>query len=148
MAFLTGLVLLDAPASALNNAGSEEARERTTRSRSRKSVLMTEFTLMFLLSRFGLAALTLEQSSTDWVAAPVFREKKIAFSESDPITNWDDDLFGYMRAQSKKGGETEKAANQSRPRMRCRWRRIARSLESLSLPRRHLCLGHSGQHCR
>ena len=38
-------------------------------------------------------------------------KRRIAFSESDPISNWDDDLFGYMRAQSKKGDEEKKKKN-------------------------------------
>jgi CRISPR-associated protein Cst2 len=32
----------------------------------------------------------------------VRREGKIAYTDAEPITYWDDDLFGYMRAPSKK----------------------------------------------
>ena len=30
------------------------------------------------------------------------REGKIAYTDANPIEYWDDDLFGYMRAPSKK----------------------------------------------
>jgi len=34
----------------------------------------------------------------EWTMSPVTREKKIAFTEADPILYPDDDMFGYMRA--------------------------------------------------
>jgi CRISPR-associated protein Cst2 len=46
----------------------------------------------------------LERSGGDWKAAPVFREAKIAYTDANPIEWWDDDLFGYMRAPSKRAG--------------------------------------------
>lgn len=112
MAFLTGLFILDAPASALNNAGSEPGA-KTDNTIAVKKIYSEGAHYPYVSAqsfRFWLRT-TLEQGDTGWKAAPVVREKKIAFSESDPITNWDDDLFGYMRAQSKKGDEKEKAEN-------------------------------------
>jgi CRISPR-associated protein Cst2 len=112
MAFLTGMFLLDAPASALNNAGSEPGA-KTDNTIAVKKIRAEGQDYPYVSSqafRFWLRT-TLEHGDTGWKAAPVFREKKIAFSESDPITNWDDDLFGYMRAQSKKGDDEEKAKN-------------------------------------
>lgn len=112
MAYLTGLVLLDAPASALNNAGQEDGA-KTDNTIAVKKIRAHDGVYPYVSAqafRFWLRT-TLEQSGTDWKAAPVFREKKIAFSESNPISNWDDDLFGYMRAQSKKGDKAEKEEN-------------------------------------
>ena len=52
---------------------------------------------------------TLDQTrELGWRAAPVFRETKIAYTDANPIEYWDDDLFGYMRAPSKKAGAAEK----------------------------------------
>jgi len=45
---------------------------------------------------------TLEKGPWGWKAAPIFREQKIAYTDANPICWWDDDLFGYMRAPSKK----------------------------------------------
>ena len=38
----------------------------------------------------------------EWKSAPIYREEKIAYTDANPIEWWDDDLFGYMRAPSKK----------------------------------------------
>ena len=35
----------------------------------------------------------------DWRMSPITREKKIAFTNADPINYPDDDIFGYMRAE-------------------------------------------------
>lgn len=115
MAYLTGLLLLDAPASALNNAGAE-AGAKTDNTIAVKKIRAHDGAYPYVSAqafRFWLRT-TLEHSGLGWKAAPVFREKKIAFSESDPISNWDDDLFGYMRAQSKRGDEEEKKKNKEK----------------------------------
>jgi hypothetical protein len=49
------------------------------------------------------------EPGTLWRAAPVRREGKIAYTDANPIEYWDDDLFGYMRAQSKKADSTKDA---------------------------------------
>lgn len=111
MAFITGLLLLDAPASALNNAGAIEG-SRTDNGTAVK----------FLRTRRGAAypyvsgqsfrywlRTTLENTpDLDWSAAPVYREGKIAYTDANPLRYWDDDLFGYMRAQSKKTDAAKK----------------------------------------
>lgn len=110
MAFLTGLLLIDAPASALNNAGAaEEARTENAIAvkfiRSRQGAFPYVSAQAF---RYWLRS-TLDQTpDLGWKAAPVFRETKIAYTDANPIEYWDDDLFGYMRAPSKKAGAAEK----------------------------------------
>jgi len=54
----------------------------------------------------------LELNEPRWKAAPVRREGKIAYPDANPIEYWDDDLFGYMRAPSKKSdaAKDEKAS--------------------------------------
>lgn len=111
MAYLTGMLVIDAPASALNNAGAEPGA-RTDNTIAVKKIRTRDGDYPYVSAqafRYWLRNV-LEHSESGWKTAPVHREKKIAFSESNPITNWDDDLFGYMRAPSKKTdarGETE-----------------------------------------
>ena len=38
----------------------------------------------------------------NWKMSPIIREKKIAYTEADPMIYPDDDMFGYMRAGKKK----------------------------------------------
>ncbi len=45
---------------------------------------------------------TLEQTQPAWRSAPVYREEKIAYTDANPIKWWDGDLFGYIRAPSKR----------------------------------------------
>ena len=108
MAFATGLLLIDAPASALNNAGADTGARtdntvavkyiRTPRAGAFPYVSAQAF-------RYWLRA-TLEDHA-DWKSAPIFREAKIAYTDSNPIEWWDDDLLGYMRAPSKKQAAQE-----------------------------------------
>lgn len=48
----------------------------------------------------------------DWNLSPISRESKVAFTDADPITYADDDVFGYMRAAKAvvldENGEPEK----------------------------------------
>jgi len=110
MAFLTGLMLIDAPASALNNAGADEGA-RTENAIAVKFIRSRQGAFPYVSAqafRYWLRN-TLEQTQDlKWKAAPVFRETKIAYTDANPIEYWDDDLFGYMRAPSKKAGAAEK----------------------------------------
>ena len=110
MAFLTGLLLIDAPASALNNAGAAE-EARTENAIAVKFIRTRQGAFPYVSAqafRYWLRS-TLEQTpDLGWKAAPIFREAKIAYTDANPIEYWDDDLFGYMRAPSKKAGAAEK----------------------------------------
>ncbi|HEY3128708.1 MAG TPA: type I-B CRISPR-associated protein Cas7/Cst2/DevR [Acidobacteriota bacterium] len=110
MAFLSGLMLIDAPASALNNAGrAEEARTENAIAvkfiRSRQGAFPYVSAQAF---RYWLRSTLEKTPELQWKAAPIFREAKIAYTDANPIEYWDDDLFGYMRAPSKKAGAAEK----------------------------------------
>jgi CRISPR-associated protein Cst2 len=110
MAFLTGLLLIDAPASALNNAGAAE-EARTENAIAVKFIRTRQGAFPYVSAqafRYWLRS-TLEQTpELNWKPAPVFREAKIAYTDANPIEYWDDDLLGYMRAPSKKAGAAEK----------------------------------------
>lgn len=109
MSFVSGLLLIDCPASALNNRG-QEPGGRTDNVVAVKKIQTPQGTYPYVSAqalRYWLrtSLQRAEGSWADgWTHSPVFREAKIAYTEADP-TKWaDDDLFGYMRAQSKKTG--------------------------------------------
>jgi len=102
MAYLAGLIVLDAPASALNNAGAD-AGARTDNVVTVKRIRTASGTIPYVSAQaFRYWWRTTAAQEPGWVAAPVFREAKIAYADANPVANWDDDLFGYMRAPSKK----------------------------------------------
>ena len=103
MAFVTGLMIIDAPASALNNLGNISGA-RTDNTSGVKYIRTREGAYPYVSAqayRYWLRN-TLEQGESSWVAAPVYREEKVAYTDANPIRYWDDDLLGYMRAPSKK----------------------------------------------
>ncbi|MDH7597835.1 MAG: type I-B CRISPR-associated protein Cas7/Cst2/DevR [Methanothrix sp.] len=116
MAFVTGLFLIDAPASALNNLGNVPGRlfDNVV---GVKVIRTREGTYPYVSAqafRYWLRT-TLEQTEPDWKAAPIWREQKVAYTDANPIRYWDDDLFGYMRAPStKKEAVEQRGADKSR----------------------------------
>lgn len=103
MSFVTGLLLIDAPASALNNLGSIPG-SRTDNTVGVKVIKTKEGAYPYVSAqafRYWLRT-TLEKKDPNWKPAPIYREKKVAYTDANPIQWWDDDLFGYMRAPSKK----------------------------------------------
>ncbi|MEW6173027.1 MAG: type I-B CRISPR-associated protein Cas7/Cst2/DevR [Bacillota bacterium] len=109
MAFITGLFLLDAPASALNNAGGV-SDDRFDNKVAVKVIRTREGIYPYVSAqafRYWLRT-TLEQANVGWMSAPVYREDKVAYTDADPIKWWDDDLFGYMRSPSDSAGAKKK----------------------------------------
>lgn len=109
MSFVTGLLLIDAPASALNNLGSIPGA-RTDNTVGVKVIKAKDGAYPYVSAqafRYWLRT-TLEGAELGWQAAPIYREEKVAYTDANPILYWDDDLFGYMRAPSKKAAAVEK----------------------------------------
>jgi CRISPR-associated protein Cst2 len=103
MAFVTGLLLIDAPASALNNLGGIEG-ERFDNSTGVKLIRANDGVYPYVSAqsfRYWLRE-TARAVNPEWKAAPIYREEKVAYTDANPIEWWDDDLFGYMRAPSKR----------------------------------------------
>lgn len=105
MNFLTGIYAIHAPASALNNGQGEEIKAVTKAIRvgGREYPYVSAQAVRYWLRE------TLLRQNPDWKAAPILRgkgKKQQAYSAGDPISYWDDDLFGYMRAE-KKGDSDE-----------------------------------------
>jgi len=108
MSFVTGLLLIDAPASALNNLGNIPGA-RTDNTVGVKVIKAKDGTYPYVSAqafRYWLRT-TLESSNLGWQAAPIYREEKVAYTDANPIRYWDDDLFGYMRAPSKRASAAE-----------------------------------------
>ena len=116
MAFVTGLLLVDAPASALNNVGSVEGRQfdnvvgvKVIRTREGAYPYVSAQAFRYWLR------MTLQGAGLGWQAAPIYREEKVAYTDANPIIWWDDDLFGYMRAPSTKASaRAKREADESR----------------------------------
>lgn len=109
MSHVTGLILVDAPASALNNAG-QDNEARTENAVAVKFIRTPEGRYPYVSAqavrywlRTGLAG------EPGWTASPVFRETKVAYTDAEPISYAEDDLFGYMRAASKSQDEKKAA---------------------------------------
>lgn len=111
MSFATGLLLIDAPASALNNLGNIPG-DRMENTSGVKVIRTMENQFYPYVSaqafRYWLRT-TAEQRVEGWKAAPMYREEKIAYTDSNPISWWDDDLLGYMRAPKKVSKEQQAA---------------------------------------
>ncbi|NTV62006.1 MAG: type I-B CRISPR-associated protein Cas7/Cst2/DevR [Oscillochloris sp.] len=116
MAFVTGLLLIDAPASALNNLGSIPG-EREDNTVGVKVIRTKDGSFPYVSAqayRYWLRT-TLEARVPAWKAAPIYREEKVAYTDANPMLYWDDDLFGYMRAPSKREtAKAQRAADSSR----------------------------------
>lgn len=115
MAFVTGLVVIDAQASALNNLGNIPG-ERYDNSVGVKVIKTKEGSYPYVSAqayRYWLRE-TLSKTNLGWKPSPIFREDKIAYTDANPIKWWDDDLFGYMRAPSKReSAKAKREANSS-----------------------------------
>lgn len=112
MSFATGLLLIDAPASALNNLGNIEG-ERFDNTSGVKQIKTREGSYPYVSAqafRYWLRN-TLGAYVKDWKSAPMYREEKVAYTDGNPIEYWDDDVFGYMRAPS--GKESAKAKREA-----------------------------------
>ncbi len=116
MSFATGLLVIDAPASALNNLGSIPG-DREDNSVGVKNIRTKEgiFPYVSAQSFRYWHRVTLQERVPGWRAAPIYREEKIAYTDSNPLLYWDDDLFGYMRAPSKReSAKVKREADTSR----------------------------------
>ena len=103
MAFVTGLLLIDAPASALNNLGNIPD-ERVENTGGVKVIRTPEGFFPYVSAqafRYWLRT-TAQARIEGWKAAPIHSKgNNVAYTDGNPIEWWDDDLFGYMRAAKK-----------------------------------------------
>ncbi len=106
MAFITGILAIDASASALNMGEGEETTATV------KAIHAGMYTYPYVSAQAFRSWLrrTLQTYFPQWQSATIHAagagKKQQAFTEGDPIQFWDDDLLGYMRAQKDEEGET------------------------------------------
>ncbi len=99
---VTGTVLVDAPLSALNNSGTAkgQATQNTMKVKAfQKNGTMYPYVSGQAFKRWWRDTLV---ETTGWTPSPIVRqgtgEKQQAYTQSDPVTYEEDDLFGYMKA--------------------------------------------------
>jgi CRISPR-associated protein Cst2 len=105
MAYVTAMLLIDAPASALNNSGDAIPNARTENTSSVKFIRkygggMYPYVTAQAYRRWLRDGL--DNDPQGWQMSPIHREEKVAYVDANPIQYWDDDLLGYMRAPGKK----------------------------------------------
>jgi len=104
---IIGFMLVDTPYSALNN----DKADRNDRYENAIPVKVIKKGHGEYYPYISAQALrywwrdTLEKQC-NWELSPISRETKIAFTQANPFDFPDDDIFGYMRAQSAKDGGT------------------------------------------
>jgi CRISPR-associated protein Cst2 len=109
MSHVTGVLIVDAQASALNNSGKDE-EARTDNAVAVKFIRTPEGRYPYVSAqavRFWLRTQLAQQEG--WSQSPVFRESKVAYTDAEPTAYAEDDLFGYMRAASKSTDEKKAA---------------------------------------
>ncbi len=106
---INGFMLIDAPWSALNNAGSDVG-ERTDNAVKVKVIKKGRDVYPYISGqavrywwRDTLA------KKFEWKLSPVERVTKVAYTSADPIEFDDDDVFGYMRAAKEEVVENGKS---------------------------------------
>ena len=106
MKSIVGFLLIDAPFSALNNAGMDTG-SKTDNTVVVKVIKKGKENYPYVSAqawRYWWRDTLKEKYN--WEMSPIEREKKIAFTAANPFKYIDDDLFGYMRAQKEKDGGT------------------------------------------
>jgi len=105
---IIGLILIDAPFSALNNAG-PDVGARADNTTLIKSIRKGKDEYPYVSAqavRYWWRNVLADQFA--WKLSPITRETKIAFTEANPFLYPDDDIFGYMRAPKSQGKKKEK----------------------------------------
>lgn len=110
MAHVSGLLLIDCPASALNNAGKTAQLEKPDLINENWTAIKKIRTAQGVFPYVSAQAVRYWLRETlrtvlGWSPSPVFREDKVAYTDADPILYAEDDVFGYMRAPGGKGVE-------------------------------------------
>lgn len=109
---VNGLVLIDAPHSALNMLGQAEGAA-TENQVVVKAIQRAGQVYPYVSAqawRYWWRNLLAAESG--WKLSPIDRQKKIAFTQAQPWLYPDDDVFGYMRAQTEMVPVIDKQTNE------------------------------------
>ncbi|MCX7884913.1 MAG: type I-B CRISPR-associated protein Cas7/Cst2/DevR [Caloramator sp.] len=103
---INGFIMINAPHSALNNAGMDEGA-RTENCVVVKKIRKGRENYAYISGQsFRYWIRDSLSKEMGWELSPITRDSKIAFTNADPVKYPDDDMFGYMRAQGKSDGGT------------------------------------------
>ncbi len=110
MKTIQGFMLIDVDVAALNNAGNDPATKLDNAIITKKIKKNGKDYPYVSGQAFRYWWRNSLVENYNWQMSPVTREKKIAFTEAEPMKYPDDDVFGYMRAGKKeiKDQKTEK----------------------------------------
>jgi len=101
--FIQGFLLLDVDVAALNNAG-KNSNSNFDNAVATKKIIKDRKTFVYVSGQaFRYWWRESLQKNMGWEMSPIKRDKKIAFTEANPIKYPDDDVFGYMRAAKENG---------------------------------------------
>lgn len=110
MAFITGMLIIDANASALNNSNRKISSSPYNNSVAVKQINTVNGAYVYVSSQaLRYWILRTAETETGIQLSPTHREESIAYADGNPLAYWNDDLFGYMRA-SNDANEEEKFA--------------------------------------
>ena len=108
-----GFVLLDMDVVALNNAGKDTTSNFDNAIKT-KSVYKNGENYVYVSGQaWRYWWRDTLQKDFAWQLSPVTRDKAIAYTNADPITYPDDDIFGYMRAASEQYEEKGKTKSRN-----------------------------------
>jgi len=93
-----GLVLLDVDVVALNNAGKSNSTKFENAVATKKIIKNGRKYVYVSGQAWRFWWRDSLQKNVNWEMSPITREKKIAFTNANPIKFADDDVFGYMKA--------------------------------------------------
>lgn len=109
-----GLLLFDMPHSALNNAG-KSLESSVENAIAVKTIQKGRDTYPYISAQaWRYWWRNTLQEKAGWQLSPVERDKKIAFTQANPLSYPDDDVFGYMRAEKAESGSNEKGKKEEK----------------------------------
>lgn len=101
MSFVAGMILIDAPHSALNMLGTDSSMPDRNIMRVKKLKKGRNAYIYVSPQAWRFWWRNTLANRFNWELSPLFREEKQVFTSANPINYSDDDVFGYMRAFKK-----------------------------------------------
>jgi CRISPR-associated protein Cst2 len=97
--FVHGVVLIDVDGAALNNWGKDQTNNQGTENATAVKKVFKNGKVYAVVAGQAWRYWWRETLGLNgWNLSPITRDKKVAFTEANPLEYADDDIFGYMRA--------------------------------------------------
>lgn len=101
MKTVQGFLLIDVDVAALNNAGADKSTNLENAVATKKITKNGKQYPYVSGQAWRYWWRETLKNDFEWLMSPIIRDKKIAYTEADPLKYPDDDIFGYMRAGKK-----------------------------------------------